>query len=62
MAFSNVEDFVKLQNETNYPYLTYEKFAQDKPNAIDLLMNNFEQGIDTFNLGQGQKYSVTEIV
>jgi UDP-glucose 4-epimerase len=31
-------------------------------NAIDLLMNKFENGIDTFNLGQGQEYSVTEIV
>jgi nucleoside-diphosphate-sugar epimerase len=31
-------------------------------NAIDLLMKKFEKGIDTFNLGQGQEYSVTEIV
>jgi UDP-glucose 4-epimerase len=36
--------------------------TSDMANAIDLLMNNFELGIDTFNLGQGQEYSVTEIV
>jgi UDP-glucose 4-epimerase len=36
--------------------------TSDMANAIDLLMNKFENGIDTFNLGQGQEYSVTEIV
>ena len=34
----------------------------DMANAIYLLMNKFEKGIDTFNLGQGQEYSVKEIV
>jgi UDP-glucose 4-epimerase len=36
--------------------------TSDMANAIDLLMNKFENGIDIFNLGQGQEYSVTEIV
>ena len=36
--------------------------TSDMANAIDLLMNKFDNGIDTFNLGQGQEYSVTEIV
>jgi UDP-glucose 4-epimerase len=36
--------------------------TSDMANAIDLLMKKFEKGIDTFNLGQGQEYSVTEIV
>lgn len=36
--------------------------TSDMANAIDLLMNKFDKGIDTFNLGQGQEYSVTEIV
>jgi UDP-glucose 4-epimerase len=36
--------------------------TSDMANAIDLLMRKFEKGIDTFNLGQGQEYSVTEIV
>jgi nucleoside-diphosphate-sugar epimerase len=31
-------------------------------NAIQLLMEKFDNGIDTFNLGQGQEYSVLEIV
>jgi UDP-glucose 4-epimerase len=34
----------------------------DMANAINLLMNKFDIGIDTFNLGQGQEYSVTDIV
>jgi UDP-glucose 4-epimerase len=36
--------------------------TSDMANAIDLLMNKFDKGIDVFNLGQGQEYSVTEIV
>jgi UDP-glucose 4-epimerase len=36
--------------------------TSDMANAIDLLMHKFENGIDTFNLGQGREYSVTEIV
>lgn len=36
--------------------------TSDMANAIDLLMNKFDNGIDIFNLGQGQEYSVTEIV
>ena len=36
--------------------------TSDMANAIDLLMHKFEDGIDTFNLGQGQEYSVIEIV
>lgn len=36
--------------------------TSDMANAIDLLMNKFEKGIDIFNLGQGQEYSITEIV
>lgn len=36
--------------------------TSDMANAIDLLMNRFNSGIDVFNLGQGQEYSVTEIV
>jgi UDP-glucose 4-epimerase len=36
--------------------------TSDMANAIDLLMNKFDIGIDTFNLGQGQEYSVTDIV
>jgi UDP-glucose 4-epimerase len=36
--------------------------TSDMANAIDLLMTKFDKGIDIFNLGQGQEYSVTEIV
>lgn len=36
--------------------------TSDMANAIDLLLKKFDKGIDTFNLGQGQEYSVTEIV
>jgi UDP-glucose 4-epimerase len=36
--------------------------TSDMANAIDLLMNKFDNGIGTFNLGQGQEFSVTEIV
>jgi UDP-glucose 4-epimerase len=36
--------------------------TSDMANAIDLLMNKFDIGIDTFNLGQGQEYSVIDIV
>lgn len=39
VAFSNVEDFTKLQNETIYPYLTYEKFVQDRPNLVLRIIN-----------------------
>lgn len=34
----------------------------DMANAIELLMDKFNEGIDIFNLGQGQEYSVVEIV
>ena len=36
--------------------------TSDMANAIEGLMKNFNDGIDTFNLGQGKEYSVTEIV
>lgn len=36
--------------------------TSDMANAIDLLMHKFNEGIDVLNLGQGQEYSVTEIV
>ena len=36
--------------------------TSDMANAIQLLMEKFDNGIDTFNLGQGQEYSVLEIV
>ena len=39
VAFSNFVDFAKLQKETNYPYLTYEKFVQDKPNVVVRIIN-----------------------
>jgi glycosyltransferase involved in cell wall biosynthesis len=39
VTFSNVEDFAELQNETNYPYLMYEKFVQDKPNVVVRIIN-----------------------
>lgn len=36
--------------------------TSDMANAINLLMKKFDKGIDIFNLGQGQEYSVIEIV
>jgi UDP-glucose 4-epimerase len=36
--------------------------TSDMANAIEMLMNKFNQGIDVFNLGQGKEYSVIEIV
>jgi UDP-glucose 4-epimerase len=36
--------------------------TSDMANAIEGLMKHFNEGIDTFNLGQGKEYSVTEIV
>jgi UDP-glucose 4-epimerase len=36
--------------------------TSDMAIAIEQLMNKFNDGIDIFNLGQGQEYSVTEIV
>lgn len=39
VAFSNVEDFAKLQIETNYPYLIYEKFVQEKQNLVVRIIN-----------------------
>lgn len=36
--------------------------TSDMANAIQLLMQTFNSGIDVFNLGQGQEYSVMEIV
>lgn len=34
----------------------------DMSNAVDMLMNRFDKGIDVFNLGRGIEYSVIEIV
>ena len=39
VAFSNFEDFAKLKNETNYPYITYEKFIQEKLNVFVRIIN-----------------------
>lgn len=39
VAFSNEEDFTKLQKETQYPYLKYELFEQPKLNLLSRLMN-----------------------
>lgn len=36
--------------------------TSDMANAIHLLINKFNKGIDMFNLGRGIEYSVTEIV
>ncbi len=36
--------------------------TSDMANAIEMLLEKFDTGIDTFNLGQGQEYSVVEIV
>ena len=36
--------------------------TSDMANAIYMLLNKFEKGFDVFNLGQGQEYSVLEIV
>jgi UDP-glucose 4-epimerase len=36
--------------------------TSDMANAIHLLINKFDMGIDVFNLGRGIEYSVTEIV
>ncbi len=36
--------------------------TSDMANAIQMLMEKFDNGIDIFNLGQGQEYSVLEIV
>ncbi|MEO6882684.1 MAG: NAD(P)-dependent oxidoreductase [Bacteroidia bacterium] len=36
--------------------------TSDMANAVHLLITKFDKGIDTFNLGQGVEYSVTEIV
>jgi glycosyltransferase involved in cell wall biosynthesis len=39
VAFSNEEDFTKLQKETQYPYLKYEPFEQGKLDVLLRLMN-----------------------
>jgi glycosyltransferase involved in cell wall biosynthesis len=39
VAFSNEEDFTKLQKETQYPYLKYELFKQEKLDVLSRLMN-----------------------
>jgi UDP-glucose 4-epimerase len=36
--------------------------TSDMANAIEMLLNKFDTGIDVFNLGQGREYSVMEIV
>lgn len=39
VAFSNIDDFDKLQKETNYPYLTFEKLDQGNPNVLVRIIN-----------------------
>jgi len=39
IAFSNEEDFTKLQKETQYPYLKYEQFEQEKLGVLSRLVN-----------------------
>jgi glycosyltransferase involved in cell wall biosynthesis len=39
VAFSNEEDFTKLQKETQYPYLKYELFEQGKLEVLSRLVN-----------------------
>ena len=39
VAFSNEEDFIKLQKETQYPYLKYEPFEQVKVDVLSRLIN-----------------------
>lgn len=39
VVFSNVDDFDKLQKETNYPYLEFEKLDQGKPNVVIRIIN-----------------------
>ena len=36
--------------------------TSDMSNAVDMLMQKFDKGIDIFNLGRGVEYSVVEIV
>jgi glycosyltransferase involved in cell wall biosynthesis len=38
-AFSNEKDFTKLQKETQYPYLKYEQFEQEKLGVLSRLVN-----------------------
>lgn len=39
VAFSNVEDFGKLQRETNYPYLTFEEIDREKQYILLRIIN-----------------------
>jgi glycosyltransferase involved in cell wall biosynthesis len=39
IAFSNEEDFKKLQKETQYPYLKYEQFEQEKLGVLSRIVN-----------------------
>jgi glycosyltransferase involved in cell wall biosynthesis len=39
VAFSNEEDFIKLQKELQYPYLKYEPFEQVKLDILSRLIN-----------------------
>jgi glycosyltransferase involved in cell wall biosynthesis len=39
VAFSNEEDFIKLQKETQYPYLKYEPFEQANLDILSRLIN-----------------------
>ena len=39
VVFSNVEDFTKLQKETQYPYLKYEPFEQGNLDILSRLIN-----------------------
>ena len=36
--------------------------THDMARAVDMLMNKFEKGVDTFNLGRGIEYSVLEVI
>jgi glycosyltransferase involved in cell wall biosynthesis len=39
VVFSNEEDYLKLQKETEYPYLKYEPFDQDRLDFLSRLIN-----------------------
>jgi glycosyltransferase involved in cell wall biosynthesis len=39
VAFSNEEDFIKLQKETEYPFLKYEPIEQEKLDVISQFLN-----------------------
>jgi glycosyltransferase involved in cell wall biosynthesis len=39
IAFSNEEDFIKLQKETEYPFLKYEPLEQEKLDVVSRFLN-----------------------